>query len=155
MKDDNDDEEGIRDEEEGNPTRLLVPSQLEKLRVLIKNRYFIRELEQAPINKYPHLLFFALRAILDTLGNILENPRNPRPESLNASVATSYLGEHQKKHTEKVKYLIDKLAAHAHDARKQSSMTEINNNRDQFQLLIENMIKEYEKKKLKSKRDKK
>ena len=134
---------------------LLGQPQLDELEALIENPYFIKELKRARIDKYPHLLFFSLRAILDTLENILHNPRNPRPGALSADDAEKYLHQHEKNYKNKVWHLVDNLAAHAHDVRKQSTKGELKNNRPHFEILIERMIKKIKEKQSTSDEDKK
>ena len=155
LRDDNETEEEISEEEEQSPTRLLKPSQLRKLRHLIKNQAFIKEMEQAPIGKYPHLLFFALRAILDTLRNILDDPDKKHPKAFNVAGGDKYFGKDEEHYRGKIRILIERLGAHAHDVRNQASTIELNNNRDHFEALIDRMIEKYEKNPPKSKRDKK
>ena len=121
---------------------LLKEQQLDELKALIKNPSFINELERASTNRYPHLLFFALRAILDTLENIKNGQESQSPDTLSANNAMGYIDEHEKKYRSKVKALIERLATHAHDVRNKSSENDLDNSRILFEKLIKNMIKE-------------
>ncbi len=131
LDDDYADEEDFRGDEEQNPTRLFLPTEINDLKhhIGIKNRYLVQELERAPISRYPHLLTLATRAVLDTLRNIDKDESNV-PIALNKRDCETYMRDNtEKKLIRKTEKLVDTLCERAHDLRKVSTHNEINNHR--------------------------
>ena len=129
LVDDNDDADSTSDAEEENPTRLFRPSELEILKQCIRNPDLIRELERAPINRYPHLLTLATRAVLDTLKNIDQN-NQANPESFNKGDCQCYMQDRVLRvMIRKAERLVDTLCEYSHDLRKKSTNSSIDNAR--------------------------